>query len=58
VHLYILALLMQQDSFQYNCNSNDPVILLLVSVARLNDDDASQITTQLDFFFSSENGCS
>jgi len=42
---------MQQDSFQYNCNSNDPVILLLVSVARLNDDDASQITTQLDFFF-------
>ena len=42
---------MQQDSFQYNCNSNDPVILLLVSVARLNDDDTSQITTQLDFFF-------
>jgi len=50
VHLYILALLMQWDSFQYNRNSNDTIILLLVSVARLKDD-ASQITTQLDFFF-------
>jgi len=41
---------MQWDSFQYNRNSNDTIILLLVSVARLKDD-ASQITTQLDFFF-------
>jgi hypothetical protein len=46
-HLYILALLMQQASFQYNCNINDSIILLLVSIARLNDDDASQITAQL-----------
>jgi len=48
---------MQQASFQYNCNINDSIILLLVSIARLNDDDASQITAQLDFFFS-ENGSS
>jgi len=46
-HLYILALLMQQASFQYNCNINDSIILLLVSIARLNDHDASQITAQL-----------